>query len=64
MRLLEWKDQLNCVKHEWSDIKSSVSKWESVRGNLSLLLTFIIGIHNVIKNCDTIEGEGSCRKIR
>jgi hypothetical protein len=64
MRLLEWKDQLNCVKHEWSDIKSSVSKWESVRGNLSLLLTFIISIHNVIKKCDTIEGEGSCKKIR
>jgi F0F1-type ATP synthase assembly protein I len=35
-----------------------------VWGIFSLLLTFIIGIHNVIKKCDKIEGEGSYRKTR
>jgi len=36
----------------------------SVWGNFSLLLTFIVVIHNVIKKCDRIEGKGSCRKER
>jgi len=40
MRLLEWKAQLNCVKYEWSEIKSSVKISKSVWGNLSLLVTF------------------------
>ena len=36
----------------------------SVWGNFSLLLTFIVVIHNVIKKCDIIEGKGFCRKER
>jgi hypothetical protein len=34
--------------------------WE----NFSLLLIFIVGIHNVIKKYDTIESKGSCRDTR
>jgi len=64
MRLLEWKTRLNCVKYEWSDIKLSVNIWGSVRKNFSLLLTFIAGIHNVIKKCDMIKDKESCRKTR
>jgi hypothetical protein len=68
VRLLEWKAQLNCVKHEWSDIKSSLSTWGSVWLNYYLLLTFIISIYNIIKKCDTIKGEEwsykKTRKVR
>jgi len=64
VRLLEWKTWLNCMKQEWSDVKPSVNTWGSVWGNLSLLLTFDAGIHNVIKKYDTIKGEWSYRKTR
>jgi F0F1-type ATP synthase assembly protein I len=29
-----------------------------------LLLSFIAGVHNVIKKCDTIEDEESCKKTK
>jgi F0F1-type ATP synthase assembly protein I len=35
-----------------------------VRGKVSLLLTFIVGIYNVIKKYDTVKNKGSYWKTR